>query len=245
MGTMGKESDTKRQLKTEIREVNPKDLVLLKKNARYMPAEKFNLLVKNIKKDNCLSSTPLCYEENGRYTVLSGNHRTMASIEAGLKKIQIMVILNKLSKDELRAIQLSHNSLNGLDNTQILKEIWEEIRNLEDLDYTGISKEDLEKYETPTVTPIDAQMDFEQITLLFLGNETDKVKEIAERCRQKAILSDNNLLETIESYEAVREATQAVCSKEKIHNYATAFATMAEYALKYMEMEKKRAEKCG
>ncbi|MET8677005.1 hypothetical protein ABZW18_05240 [Streptomyces sp. NPDC004647] len=43
----------------------------------------------NIKRDGCLASTPLVWNdtESGRLIVLSGNHRTLAAIEAGLRTI--------------------------------------------------------------------------------------------------------------------------------------------------------------
>jgi hypothetical protein len=43
--------------------VDPGELKLLDKNARYMKAEQFQSLVENVRKDGNLSSLPLCYRE--------------------------------------------------------------------------------------------------------------------------------------------------------------------------------------
>ena len=52
--------------------VDPGELKLLDKNARYMKAEQFQSLVENVRKDGNLSSLPLCYrEEGGKLLVLS------------------------------------------------------------------------------------------------------------------------------------------------------------------------------
>ena len=53
-------------MRTKTVKGNPKDLVQLKENARYMKHEEFQRLVQNIREDGCLTSHPLIYpEENG------------------------------------------------------------------------------------------------------------------------------------------------------------------------------------
>lgn len=56
----------------------------LEKNARYMTNEQFRNLVENIKRDGQLSSVPFCVKVDGKYRVLSGNHRVMAAKEAAV-----------------------------------------------------------------------------------------------------------------------------------------------------------------
>lgn len=50
-----------RIMETEIIKINPKDIKLLKLNARYMKPEEYQKLVANIKKDGQLTSVPFCY----------------------------------------------------------------------------------------------------------------------------------------------------------------------------------------
>jgi len=68
---------------------DPRTLTLLDVNARFLPHEQFRQLVENIRRDGCLTSTPLVWNDtaSGRLVVLSGNHRTLAAIEAGLVSI--------------------------------------------------------------------------------------------------------------------------------------------------------------
>lgn len=58
---------------------DPRMLRLLDGNARFLPHEQFQQLVANIRRDGCLTSTPLVWNdsESGRLVVLSGNHRTL------------------------------------------------------------------------------------------------------------------------------------------------------------------------
>lgn len=48
-------------METEIIKINPRDIKLLKENARYMRPEEYQKLVANIKKDGQLTSVPFCY----------------------------------------------------------------------------------------------------------------------------------------------------------------------------------------
>ncbi len=88
--------------------VNPKEIKLLQKNARYMPQEMFDNLVNNIANDGALTSLPLCHkdEDDDKYIVLSGNHRVQAAVHAGLQQILIIAIKKKLTREETVSIQL-------------------------------------------------------------------------------------------------------------------------------------------
>lgn len=55
-------------------EIDPKEIVLLEENARYMTHEEFNRLVDNVRRDGQLSSAPFC--------ALSMRVRTQANTNA-------------------------------------------------------------------------------------------------------------------------------------------------------------------
>ena len=114
-------------LKTRNRRVRLRDLALLAKNAHYMTDAMFSRLVGNIRKDGCLTTTPLVYEAGGKLEVLSGNHRVQAAIKAGIEEADVLEIVTPLSREQKVAIQLSHNSINGKDDPNILAELWGEL----------------------------------------------------------------------------------------------------------------------
>lgn len=124
----------------ELRLVDPQSLSLLKENARYFKKEMFKQLVQNVKADKKLSSVPLCHVVGGgKLEVLSGNHRVQASVEAKLELIMVMVILEDLSKSQQIAIQLSHNALVGVDDQQILSNLWAKIDDIKAKCYAGLN----------------------------------------------------------------------------------------------------------
>ena len=136
------------QLETEIITVDPRDLYLLERNARFMPERQFKTLVDNLRRDGCLTSLPLVIMDGGRLKVLSGNHRTKASIAAGLATIQVMKIVGELPAERQVAIQLAQNALVGQDDPNLLRELYESLDVLEQR-YTGITDTDLGLLKDP------------------------------------------------------------------------------------------------
>ncbi len=233
-------------IETEIIKIDPKSIKLLEVNARYMPPERYSRLVENIKHDGCLTSVPLVYKlkedgklgKKGELVCCSGNHRTKAAIDAGLLTIDVQSITSEISVDDFVAKQLSHNSLVGLDNHQILKRLWDEMGSIEAKLYSGLDKEVI-GVEMPVVPTLNISVDFEQVTIVFLPDEKEKVREALEEIKKRAILSDENWIEKIASYDEFKKAIVEISGKEGVHNYATVVSLMAEYALRYMRLEEK------
>lgn len=228
-GTQGK-------LETEMRQVDPKAIELLKVNARSMNSETFSRLVDNIRQDGCLTSVPLCYDDKDGITkCISGNHRVKAAIEAGLRQITIQVILTQITEDDFIAKQLNHNALVGMDNKQILRLLWERIGSPDAKLYSGLDKQMLEDLEMPAVPSVDMTLQYEQVTILFIGDEKQQVSKLLAELRKRSVLSGENWVEAIAHYDQIAETMQAICTRETIHNYATALALMAEYAAEHMK----------
>ena len=119
--------------------VDPKNLQLLKENARYFKKDTFRQLTENIRSDKRLSSVPLCHETLSGLEVLSGNHRVQAAVAADLPLILVIVITGELPKNKKIAVQLSHNSLVGQDDLQILANLWSQLDDIAEKCYAGLS----------------------------------------------------------------------------------------------------------
>ena len=72
--------------------ISPKDdCVLLNRNARHMTKEQQDRLTHNVQHDGFLSQLPFgIKQENGKYKIISGNHRVKSAVKAGLEKILIL-----------------------------------------------------------------------------------------------------------------------------------------------------------
>jgi hypothetical protein len=123
--------DTNQLAPPQMVQGDPRTLTLLGVNARFPPHEQFRQLVANIECDGHPTSTPLVWNdrESGRLVVLSGNHRTLAAIEAGQQTIWWTQIDEALPRQRQIALQLSRNAIAGQDDPAILKELYDELEN--------------------------------------------------------------------------------------------------------------------
>lgn len=163
--------------------LNMEDIEFLEKNARYMPNEMFKNLVENIRRDGGLTSVPLCYMlANGKYRVLSGNHRVKAAKEAGVENFVSMYIDHELSREEEVAIQLSHNAIEGRDDLQILRSLWQEIDDLSLKYYSGLDDKTLQEMEAASLKALaEIDLSYKSLSFLFLSGELDEINAVFEK----------------------------------------------------------------
>ena len=216
-------------METEIIKINPRDIKLLEVNARYMKPEDYQKLVANIKKDGQLTSVPFCFHnENNQIEVLSGNHRVMASIDAGLEEIEVMLCKDKLSKDQALAIQLSHNSISGQDDEELLRRLYGELESLEFKEYSGLTDEfinfcrEVEKdFKVPNLS-------YQALNLLFLPEETKEIKEVLESISD--LLNNIHILISMKDYDEYLGTTTTISKCLNIKNPSTTFLAMIRLA---------------
>lgn len=211
--------------------INPREIKLLKKNARYMAQEMFVNLVNNIKADGALTSLPLCHkDDDGKYVVLSGNHRVQAAVEANLEQIMVIVINKKISRQESVAIQLSHNAIEGKDDLVILKELWDDVEEIDLKLYAGLDSEilkELEKMEFVTIS--DTRPDFKQMIFTFLPEEIGQLKELIKNVDMFFSREENFILSR-KHYEEVFSMMLEVKDRYNIVNNPTAMMKIIELA---------------
>ncbi|MFE7115539.1 ParB/Srx family N-terminal domain-containing protein [Streptomyces sp. NPDC057654] len=203
-------------------------MTLLDVNARYLPHEQFRQLVANIHRDGCLTSTPLVWNdvESGRRIVLSGNHRTMAAIEAGLERIGWLEITEPLPRQRQIALQLSHNAIAGQDDPAILKELYDELESVEWRQYTGLDDKTLELLEQVDVASLgEANLDFASVQLMFLPDELERAEAAFDAARTTAT-ADQRWVAGLEQYEPVLDALETSRAAYKIGNSATALGVI-------------------
>jgi len=209
--------------------VNPvEDCVLLQKNARYMDKAVLDKLVSNIAEDGFLSQLPFSMKrtEDSKYLILSGNHRIKAAIKAKLEYVLIMYI-DEVSKDRQIAYQLSHNSLVGKDDVQMLKDIFEEIKSIENKKYSGINDLhfiDIEKLNITTIT--DADIELTEMKFLFIESRAKDVQKILAILEKQKI--DSNTALVVGKFEEFVKTMTAVKKVYNIKSNTVAFSKMID-----------------
>jgi len=209
--------------------VNVDDLLLLEKNARYMTNAQFRNLVNNIKRDGGLSSVPFCVREGDKFRVLSGNHRVMAAREAGLREILIMYTERQLSRQEQVAIQLSHNAIVGQDDPLILKELWEEIEDLDLKYYSGLDDKLLGTLEPVSLASIaEAAMEWRSLSFLFLPEEVDRLKEVLDQALKQLPTETEAIVARLADFDRMLDAMTKTQAAHKVTNAAVTIMLMLD-----------------
>jgi hypothetical protein len=196
----------KKQTKVKINEIKSNEL-----NPRWIKDSKFEKLVKSIKEfPEMLELRPIVVDEN--MTILGGNMRYKACVEAGLKEIPI-IIANKLSETQKKEFIIKDNIGFGEWDWDILSNEWnvDELNNWsldvpkwEDVSF-NTEIEDTGEYDYPEDKIIQSHVKMVQ---LFLNTETEpNFRKWEEHLRK--IVGTYNLTDTIyKSIEKLYNETQ-------------------------------------
>lgn len=222
-------------METEILQVDPKELKLLTLNARYMEADEFNRLVRNVKRDGCLTQLPFVYRKNGNLVVLSGNHRVQAAIKAGLKTIEVQAAIGSLTKDQALAIQLSHNAISGKDDMGVLKQLYESINDLEFKEYSGLDDQTLKMLDEITAQSMSgANLKFQMLNFLFLPSEVQEIKKVIKQVNTQ-VKNDVTLSAKYEDYDVFLDTLNDVSKGTRIKNTAVTIMAMVSIVNNHLE----------
>lgn len=212
------------KLNTKIISVDPNKLKLLEKNARFMKHEEFKKLVDNVRRDGKLTSVPFCcLGSDGKYEVLSGNHRVMAGIEAGLETIDVMVTDDDLSEQQKIAIQLSHNAIVGQDDPATLKDLYEKITDIDLKGYSGLDDKTLELLDSVNkISFSEAKLEFQVLNMIFLPDELERAKQVIDKAREEVRKDSETWLANYKDYDRWLDAVENASSSYGIKNVASA-----------------------
>lgn len=191
-------------------------------NARFMRHETFRRLVDNVKRDGVLSSLPFCWRKpDGRYLVLSGNHRVMAAKAAGLETIPILYTWRAMTESERLGVQLSHNAIVGEDDPVLLRRLYERIEDVALKLYAGLDDKTLKLLEQVSLDPLsEVPMDWRALTLMFLPVEVERVKDCFKRARE-TVKADETMLARLNEADRLIEAISDATAANGISNAAT------------------------
>lgn len=216
------------------------DCVPLEKNAHYMEKQTLDRLTENIAEDGFLSQLPFAMKRSdGKYLILSGNHRLKASIKAKLEYILILYI-DEVNKDKQIAYTLSHNALVGKDDIQMLKEIYDEMQSIEAREFSGLNGiKFIDTDKIPTVSINDGDIELTEIKFMFVESRSNDVKSVLSELEKQKISEDCGIV--IGSFEAFIKVVTEVKKKFDIKSNTVAFSRMIDICKEYL----KKAEENG
>lgn len=200
-------------------------------NANEMTGEDFAQLCDNIGKSG-LSSVPSCYKkENGRFVMISGHHRLRACKKLHYKTIGILYCLeSELSKDEIIAIQLSHNSLHGHDNTSILKKLFEQIQSVDFKQFAHVNIDEIPPVSTDGISVFALKENF-VFTVVLYPDSFENLDELFGDIREQASKSDALILANEKENERLLLKLQTEIGKQyDIKSPSISFAKLLELA---------------
>ncbi len=200
-------------------------------NANEMTGEDFAQLCDNIGKSG-LSSVPSCYKkENGRFVMISGHHRLRACKKLHYKTIGILYCLeSELSKDEIIAIQLSHNSLHGHDNTSILKKLFEQIQSIDFKQFAHVNVDEIPPVSTDGISVFALKENF-VFTVILYPDSFENLDELLGDIREQASKSDALILANEKENERLLLKLQTEIGKQyNIKSPSISFAKLLELA---------------
>lgn len=215
---------------TRIVRMDPRDLMLLDRNARFMRHEQFARLVENVRRDGKLTSVPFAaLEDTGKYRVLSGNHRVQAAIEAGLTEVDVMVTDHPLTESQRVAIQLSHNSIVGEDDPAILKALYESMDEIDWRMYSGLDDKTLELLDQVKLDSIsEANLDYQTLSIVFLPDEIERAKKAVEEAMTLTKGAKTRWLAKFEDHSRMLDALAITGGAHNISNVATGVALILD-----------------
>jgi len=201
-------------------------------NARVMRKDAFNQLKSNIEGRGALESLPLCAVTEKGLEVISGHHRTRAAKSAGVDEVWVIVDVTGLNRDNIKAKQLAHNSLQGQDNEDVVRQIFESILDVSAKIEAFIEPnlDDLPDAPKLSSSELEIQLDAKVVTLLFLPTQAQVLSDALERISLLGEV-DDIYLATRDEYEKLVEAMAVVSQNYNITSTPTLFAKMSEMVL--------------
>lgn len=214
------------------------DCVPLQKNAHYMDKDMLDKLVQNVAEDGFLSQLPFGMKRNedGKYLILSGNHRLKAAIKAHLEYILILYI-DEVEKDRQIAYQLSHNALVGKDDLQMLKEIYTEMKSIEAKEFSGLNGlQFIEVDKLPVSSINDGDIELTEVRFLFIESRSNDVRRVLDELEKQKIDGDCSIV--VGSFvDFVRVMTE-VKKRYNIRSTTVAFGRMIDICSEKLKEDK-------
>ena len=198
-----------------------------------------NQLAKNIGKGKNLESLPYCALTENHVEVVSGHHRCRAARKAEMLWIFILLDTNELSREEIVAKQLAHNSIQGYDDKEMLKRLFDEIKDVDLKLEAFIDPKDVDLPEPEKVPLLDItpDFDFKHVSLVFLPSQMQKFDSVLDRLN---IDAQGVYAVPVEQFEKFKNALNTTRDIHNIKSVGMAVNKMCEIVEEYLKNDTKK-----
>jgi len=177
---------------------------------------------------------------NEEFHIISGHHRVRAARKAMILNIPCLVIEREMSTDEIVSKQLSHNSLTGFDDKQVLKALYDEIQNIDFKIASGLTDQEINfDLDAVSIDDIKLNLDYELINILFLAKHTEKFEEVINSLAPEAKI----YLADKEDFNRFAETVRKVSARDNIKNVGTIMVRMMDIVEEYLKNNPKEEKK--
>lgn len=209
-----------------------------------MPPAKFDRLIENVKERGALESLPYCAQPDGQgpVEIVSGHHRVRAARAAGYEEIVVLVDVRPMTRSQIIAKQLAHNSLAGQDDPDILKQLALMMETADDRLASGLPDEifgDTEKLDAMKLFTPQIDFDYRTISFTFLPHQQAELERLA------ALLDGRQDLVMIcpeHQFDELLLAASRYARFKKVLAGATAVTLMVRAALAEIEAAEEQQE---
>jgi len=175
--------------------------------------------------------------------IVSGHHRVRAAHVADLTEIYILLDTSGLSRDEIKAKQIAHNTISGFDDPELLAELYNSINSAEARLEAYIDEEALRAQLDTThinIGDIETDINFRMATFLFLPHQLEKLDEVIA-----LIDPDTKMvaLSELSYFEKFKEALTRTREEADIRSLGMILSKMCDIVLEhYAELKMEREE---
>ena len=215
----------------EIWRVHPSSLKEQDINARAMSKPMFERLTQTIARDKRLESLPLCAKTDRGLEIISGHHRVRAATAAGITEMFVLVDVTGLTRSQIAAKQLAHNSIQGQDNEQLLSEILRSLENAEDKLESFIDEKLDVQVPKIQVEGLDVGLSFKVALLVFLPLVKARFDEAVAYIKTYRGSIDSVYVGSEADYEPLKQAIQRINEEFDVRVVSDALGKMAELAM--------------
>lgn len=203
-------------------------------NANKMTKVQYNRLKENLKNMGLAGTLTAARKEDGKFVLISGNHRFKAMVELGYKTVPVTFIeWGELREGERQALQHSMNSVHGEADKNILKMLLDEVQSIEFREMMFVDLNDLAKVDTSAVGSIVPLSEHYSVKLVLYSDDKKNIEELFDIVKSSEKDSEIIILANGKgTQDEMLDVISKVKGKYEIKSASVAFSKILELAKK-------------